>query len=739
LRVFVRAYSLTEPVVAQKEHRVGIVGSGFIADYHARAVKCVPHATVVAVCDLSGYRAKAFAKAHGVPDSYASLDEMLRGQQLDVIHVTTPPDAHSLVAAAALKGGANVFLEKPMCPDVGSCDALLDQAEREGLCIGVNQNTLFYPGYERLREDVRQGVLGRLDHLTVTWRWALPFLRSGPFDLWMLREPGHIALEIGSHALAHVLDLVGKPDDLTVRVSDAIQLPGRRLFYRRWQVLGYSGPTAIDLSLSFGPGFAERQVHLRGSHGAATMDIENNTYILQRGSRFAEDFGRYEGLVGVAHALRKEARRNLKEYLFSKLGMSDKGNAFGYSITQCVRSFYAHLGTAPDERNAGKFGRDVIEQCARIANDVPLRPPSHDVTPAARASSPNKAEVLVIGGTGFIGRELVRQLLASGRSVRLLTRNAGRVSFDGEVRGLEVFEGSLHSDSDVARAIEGTRYVFHLARAAVKTWQDYYNQDVLVTKRIAEECLRQGVERLIYTGTIASYYAGTKAGVITEETPLDPRIDRRDNYARAKAVSEKLLMELHRERKLPVVIFRPGVVIGTGGSTAHWGVGMWTGGGGVCQLWGNGRNKLPFVLVEDVAKAMVTGMFTPGVDGETFNLVADPCLSAVEFLDELQRYAGIKIRVLPTSICRYYAVDMLKWIAKVLIRHPGRRRPLYRDWETRTAKAVFDCSKAKIKLGWSPASERDALVVRGIHCPYDEEYSGTAGAKGLAVGKEVAP
>ena len=81
----------------------------------------------------------------------------------------------------------------------------------------------------------------------------------------------------------------------------------------------------------------------------------------------------------------------------------------------------------------------------------------------------------------------------------------------------------------------------------------------------------------------------------------------RNYYARAKALSEQVLMELHREQGLPVVIFRPGIVIGRGGSPLHWGIGMWSF-DAVCQLWGRGTTPLPLVLVEDVASALVAAL-----------------------------------------------------------------------------------------------------------------------------------
>ena len=80
-----------------------------------------------------------------------------------------------------------------------------------GVTIGVNHNFLFAPVYEDLRRDLIAGKLGRPDQVTITWNRELDQLRSGPFNLWMLREPPNIMLEIGPHCLAPILDLIGFP------------------------------------------------------------------------------------------------------------------------------------------------------------------------------------------------------------------------------------------------------------------------------------------------------------------------------------------------------------------------------------------------------------------------------------------------------------------------------------------------------------------------------------------------
>lgn len=257
------------------------------------------------------------------------------------------------------------------------------------------------------------------------------------------------------------------------------------------------------------------------------------------------------------------------------------------------------------------------------------------------------------------------------------------------------------------------------SQSRAKNWNDYQHLEIDVMEQIAKVAMAANVKRLIYTGTIDSYYAGRRAGIITEETPLDPKIKRRNLYARAKAYSEEILLRMHRDSALPVVIVRPGIVIGRGGSPLHWGIGMWWH-NSLCQTWGDGHNKLPLVLVQDVVKGLIATAFTPGIEGESFNLVGTPLLSAQDYLNEIGRQ-GIRYPHYATPIWQFYLLDLFKWSVKTVVRHPDRRLPSYRDWESRTQRAFFDCSRAKERLGWAPVSDRDTLIRQGILEPLDDD------------------
>ena len=67
--------------------------------------------------------------------------------------------------------------------------------------------------------------------------------------------------------------------------------------------------------------------------------------------------------------------------------------------------------------------------------------------------------------------------------------------------------------------------------------------------------------------------------------------------------------------------------------------------------------------------------------------------------------------------------DLAKSIVKAAIRHPDRRLPSYRDWESRIQRARYDCSKARNVLGWHPTDDREEMIRRGINEPATEFFA----------------
>ena len=703
--------------------KVGLLGAGFISDSHAEALKTTSNVEITAICDLSEGRAQGIADKYGIANVFTDLDEMLK-LNLDAVHILTPPDYHINTAERILNVGTNVFLEKPMGLTSESCYQLANLADSKKLKLGVNHNFLFLPAYEKLYQDVKSGVLGALDHITIHWFAMLGFLKFGPYDIWMLNEPKNLYFELGSHTTAFMLDLLGPLDKVETRVTRPIDMPGNKRAYRRWQVSGYKDDIAVDIDLSLIPGATDKTVSVRGSSGTGIFDYERNLYYKDTPSRYSLVWNNFVSANNMAKQIRHDARNNLLSNIKNTLKKAPGANPFGLSIERSIQAFYDTLDKPEiDRRLNGHFGASVIEWCEKITQSADFKTAASDkvwnVLPPKK-----KPNVLVIGGTGFIGKYLVKNLIDRGHSIRVITRNmsAGNIALAG--LPVELMQGSLSSPEFMDQALDGIDTVYDLAKAVGNTWDDYYKGDVLVTKNIAERALAAGIKQFFYTGTIDSFYSAKASDTITCETPLDQNIKHRNLYARSKKMCEDLLIRMYKEKGLPVTIFRPGVVIGKGCPPAHWGVGMWQS-DNVVQFWGDGSNKLPLVLVEDVAEGLALAMEADPekILGKSFNLIDEPYINAKEYAEIVTEESGIKVQTLPTPIWRHFIADALKQAAKFAVKHPNRLVPSYRDWDSRAHRAYYDCSITRDVLGWKPATSKERIINEGIKASVQDMQS----------------
>jgi nucleoside-diphosphate-sugar epimerase len=332
--------------------------------------------------------------------------------------------------------------------------------------------------------------------------------------------------------------------------------------------------------------------------------------------------------------------------------------------------------------------------------------------PLAPMTAATDPTVLVLGGTGFIGQALVRRLRQAGLGTRVLVRRDSARADLLSSEGAEIVVGDFTDPNVLDPALTGIRHVYHLARATGTTWDDYLCNDVMPTRRLAERCAALGVW-LYYASSIAIYHGGLQGEVIDETTA--PSLDalRVNAYARAKAANERLLLALHREQGLKSVIFRPGIVIGAGGSLHPAGVGAWPS-DTLCRPWGGGDLRLPFVLVDDCADAMVRASQIDGLAGESFNLVGAAPLTGNEYLDALEQAAGVTIRRAPLPAWWLYARSMAKWSVLTLLGRASRESPTYRYFQGLVRRGTYSAEHARQRLGWAPATDAKVLVDQGI-------------------------
>jgi predicted dehydrogenase len=155
--------------------RVAIAGTGFIGAVHARSAR-LAGARLVGVAASTPERAAQAARELDAEGAFASAEELVEAEGVDVVHICTPNHLHVPLAEAALAAGKHVVCEKPLALDAESARRVVQLAEESGRLAAVPFAYRYYPTVREARERVRTGATGPL------WLLHGTYLQD-----WMLR------------------------------------------------------------------------------------------------------------------------------------------------------------------------------------------------------------------------------------------------------------------------------------------------------------------------------------------------------------------------------------------------------------------------------------------------------------------------------------------------------------------------------------------------------------------------
>ncbi|HOA73424.1 MAG TPA: Gfo/Idh/MocA family oxidoreductase [Phycisphaerae bacterium] len=144
-----------------KKYGMGIIGAGMIGNFHARAIKGLPNAELISVCEQVPERGQKFAAEHGCA-FYDDLTKFLNDDRLDVVTVATPSGLHRDVAVAAAKAGKHCIVEKPIEITLPRIDAILEAHDKAGTTVGGIFNMRYEATTKLLKQAVDQGRFGRM-------------------------------------------------------------------------------------------------------------------------------------------------------------------------------------------------------------------------------------------------------------------------------------------------------------------------------------------------------------------------------------------------------------------------------------------------------------------------------------------------------------------------------------------------------------------------------------------------
>ena len=325
---------------------------------------------------------------------------------------------------------------------------------------------------------------------------------------------------------------------------------------------------------------------------------------------------------------------------------------------------------------------------------------------------------LVTGGTGFLGRHLVSQLIAQGRGpVRVLTRR-----FDLELAdlGVELIEGTLSEAADVRRAVEGVTHVYHLAGRVERDPSRahlMYELHVEGTRRLLDALRDQPVEKIVVASTSGTVGVGTTPDFMGREgSPTTERIVKDWPYYLSKIYAERVCERFITHHKLPIVLMRPTLLLGPGDHNQ-------SSTGDVLLFM---RRKVPaalsgglsFVDVRDTADAFIRAMDRAPA-GSTYLLGATN-LTLSDFFHRLADITGIPGPRLPLPDS---SIALGARLLKRAMNAIGREADLDPvSVEMARHFWYIDASLARQELDWSPRSPDATLrdTVRWIEQHHPE-------------------
>lgn len=320
--------------------------------------------------------------------------------------------------------------------------------------------------------------------------------------------------------------------------------------------------------------------------------------------------------------------------------------------------------------------------------------------------------VLVTGGSGFVGINLIRDLVARGYAVTSLDT----MPFDyPDVRErVSLIQGDIRDCEAVDRATSGQQFVVHAAAALPRHKpREIFSIDVDGTRNVLEAAQRHRVARVVHLSTTAVYGIPDHAPLLEGDAvrPLGP-------YGEAKVAAEALCTE-YRARELVVSVLRPVAIIGPERLGVFAILFDWALDRRHFPLIGSGANRYQFVHVADLCQAIVACMTLPEkLVNETFNIGAKTFATMRQDYQSVLDAAGFGRRIIAVP-----SAPMV-WGLRILERM--HLSPIYRwIYESADRDAYASIEKAEKQLGFKPQySNAEALIsnfewYRGQRASYD--------------------
>ncbi len=310
---------------------------------------------------------------------------------------------------------------------------------------------------------------------------------------------------------------------------------------------------------------------------------------------------------------------------------------------------------------------------------------------------------LVTGAAGYVGGEVVRQLLERKARVRAMVRNPAQAE-PLQRLGLEVVVADLQKPETLPAAVQGVTHLYHVAslfRAAGLPESVFHDINAEGTRRLLDAAIAAGVKRFVHcsTGGVLGHIENPPAD---ENAPYNPG----DSYQRSKLEGEQIAMDYFRSGRIRGVVIRPAMVYGPG-DTRNLKMFRMIARGKFFYI-GDGKTKVHFVDVRDLARGFILAMEHDELNAEIYHVPGAKSVTQKEMAEMIAHELGVR----PPWI--HLPVKPMQWLGsacEAICAPLGIDPPIFRrrvDFFTKHRE--FNGAKAARDLGYRPAQSLEDEV-----------------------------
>lgn len=319
--------------------------------------------------------------------------------------------------------------------------------------------------------------------------------------------------------------------------------------------------------------------------------------------------------------------------------------------------------------------------------------------------------ILVTGGTGFIGEHFIPELLKKGHNVRLLVRNIEKAQKLFR-ETCEYFVGDVTIRDSLKGCCKGIDIIFHMvAKVGNQLPSDdsfaaFRLVNVEGTKNLIEEAQAEGISKFVYVSSIAAMGI-VKETPINEMSKCNPYLP----YQVSKYEAERLILDEYNRNNFPGIIVRPTKVYGVGEHEFSYLTLAKLCKKGVFPKVGMGHNYTSNIYVTDLVQALVN-LIDNGVLGETYILTSNGSIDFLKSGKLIAETIGRKIIIIPIPAFLMLCAAMLEESIFNLF----HRKPIVtkKNIEATITDRIYDISKAKNEIGYDPQVSLEDGIKRTV-------------------------